>query len=119
MNGHLGEFECQALAEFFALFSSPIRLRIFCVLRDGPKTVSELAEAAGVTLQNVSQHLRVMRDQGALRTTKQGQRVYCEVVDPRFFEAAGLIRDALSEQWRRRAAVISAEEESNDEADAT
>ena len=92
---HLDDTDCQRLAEFFALYSNVTRLRIFCGLREGKKTVSELADYSKVTLQNTSQHLRLMRSQGAVRADKQGQHVIYSIVDKRFAKGAQLIRDAL------------------------
>ena len=100
---HMSDAECGQIAAFFSIFSNPTRLRIFCTLQDGPKTVSELAESAGVTLANMSQHLRVMRDKGALTMDRQGQHVRYSIVDERFFQAARLVRDAVDDQWRRMA----------------
>jgi len=72
---HLDPESCRLVAQFFSVLGNPIRVSMFCSMRTQPKTVSELAELAGVTLQNASQHLRVMRDKGAVTTTKQGQHV--------------------------------------------
>ncbi len=103
MESHLDERECRLLAEFFTIFASSTRLRIFCSLQYGPKTVSQLAEDAGVTMQNASQHLRVMRDKGAVDTEKAGQNVYYKIVDERIIEGAQLIRDALVQSLARKA----------------
>ena len=102
------EAECHLLADFFALFSNPTRLRMFCALQGGRKTVSELAEYADVTMQNASQHLRLMRDKGAVTTEKEGQHVYYAVIDPRFLDAARLIRVAVLEAVQRKAGVVGA-----------
>lgn len=94
--------ECEVLASFFALLSNRTRLRMLCVLRDGRHTVSELAEAAGVSLQNVSQHLRLMRDKGIVLTEREGQRVYYRLSDPRLVQAAELLRAAVTDLARQR-----------------
>lgn len=80
-------------------------MRIFCALQHGPRTVSQIAEEADVTIQNASQHLRVMRDKGAVDTQKAGQNVYYKIVDDRFLEGARLIRDALLDALARKAGV--------------
>lgn len=108
MHESFDDAECQVLAEFFTVFGNRTRLRMFCALQDGCKTVSELAEYADVTLQNASQHLRVMRDKGAVTTEKEGQRVYYTVVDERLIEAAKMMRNALVEAIERRAQTIGA-----------
>lgn len=99
--------ECTVLADFFALFSNPIRLRMFCALQEGPRTVSELAEYAGVSMPNASQHLRLMRDRGIVEVEKQAQRVYYRVVDERFLHAARTMREAVLDAVQRRADVIA------------
>jgi ArsR family transcriptional regulator len=94
------------LAEFFTLFGNGTRLQILCSLQEGRRTVSELAEHAEVSLQNVSQHLRLMREKGAVTTEKEGQHVYYTIVDERLVQGARLIRDALLDATRRRASQV-------------
>lgn len=106
MKTQLDKRECCLLAEFFTLFGNSTRLQIFCALQAGRKTVSELAEHAGVSLQNASQHLRLMREKGALATEKEGQHVYYTIVDARFVQGATLIRDALVDATRRHASEV-------------
>lgn len=106
MNVQLDTGECRLLADFFTLFGNGTRLQIFCALQGGRKSVSELAEYVGVSLQNVSQHLRLMREKGAVATEKEGQHVYCSVVDQRLMQGACLIRDALLDATRRRSSEV-------------
>jgi ArsR family transcriptional regulator len=101
--GHLDGEACHVVSEFFSVYGNHTRISIFCALRNGRKTVSELAEHAGVTLQNASQHLRLMRDKGAVRAEREGQRVYYSIADPRFVQGVKLIHDALTGELRRRA----------------
>ena len=106
MNMQLDNGECRFLADFFTLFGSGTRLQIFCALQGGRRTVSELAERVGVSLQNASQHLRLMREKGAVTTEKEGQHVYYSVVDQRLMQGACLIRDALLDATRRRSSEV-------------
>ncbi len=87
--------ECQLLADLLAVFANPTRLRMFCSLQSGPRTVSELANEAKVSLQNASQHLRLMRDKGTVTTHKEGQRVVYTIVDEQFLVGARMMKDAL------------------------
>ncbi len=75
---------------------------MFCALQDGPKTVSQLAELANVSLQNASQHLRLMRDKGTVTTEKKGQQVVYNIVDKRFLAGARMMRDALVDALHRK-----------------
>ncbi len=106
MDMRLDNRECRWLADFFTLFSSGVRLQIFCALQGGRKTASELAERAGVSPQNMSQHLRLMREKGAVATERVGHHVYYSVEDQRLLQGACLIRDALVDATRRRASQM-------------
>ncbi len=103
---HMDDSTCRLVAEFFSVYSNRPRVNILCALRSGPKTVSELAEYAHASMPNISQHLRVMRDKGALRSEKQGQHVYYSVANPKFLYGIKMIRDALLEELQQRAGAI-------------
>ena len=105
---HMDDEACQTVAEFFSVYANATRIRFFCALRSGPKTVSELAEYADVSLQNASQHLRLMRDKGAVRAEKDAQRVYYSIASPKFLQGVKLIRDALEEEFQRKVGISSA-----------
>jgi ArsR family transcriptional regulator, virulence genes transcriptional regulator len=103
---HLDAKSCELVAEFFSILGHARRVAIFCELHDGRKTVSELSELCGATLPNVSQHLRIMRDKGMVKTEKEGQNVYYSIVDERFVDACRTIRDALVEHMHMRAGAF-------------
>jgi DNA-binding transcriptional ArsR family regulator len=101
MNQRISDASCELLGGFFATFAHTTRMRIFCALQKAPKTVTEIAEYAGVSITNASQHLRLMRDRGAVIAEKRAQSVYYRVADPRFIEAAILIRSALPQHYHQ------------------
>ncbi|MGQ9605052.1 MAG: ArsR/SmtB family transcription factor [Thermogutta sp.] len=84
--------ECNLLVTLFRVLAHPTRLQFFCLLREGEKTVSELAQAAGVPQQNASQHLRLMRECRAVRTRRQGQQIIYRLADKRLVEATEILR---------------------------
>ena len=96
------EAECRLLADLLSVFANPIRVRMYCALQNGPKTVSELAESAEVSLQNASQHLRLMRDKGTVTKEKKGQQVVYSIVDERFLAGARMMKDALVAALHRK-----------------
>ncbi len=108
MSHTMREASCELLGDFFATLAHTTRMRIFCALQREAKTVTEIAGDAGVSITNASQHLRLMRDRGAVVAEKHAQSVYYRIADPRFVEAAILIRQALSERFRHSAAQASA-----------
>jgi ArsR family transcriptional regulator len=94
---------CDLLGDFFSTLAHPTRMRIFCALQHGPQSVTDIADQARISTTNASQQLRMMREKGALVSEKSGQSVYYRIADPRFFQAANLIRDALVGQVQRKA----------------
>ncbi|MHB1767317.1 MAG: ArsR/SmtB family transcription factor [Phycisphaerae bacterium] len=88
---------CERLGTFFGLFANPVRMKIFCCLQDGPHSVSQIAREAGITLANTSQHLRLMRQLGAVNYMRSGRSIYYHVADQRFIQAANMVADALDE----------------------
>ncbi len=70
-------------------------------LRDGEQRVSAIAEHLGVSVQNASQHLRVMRSRGALLYRREGQSTYYRIANQKFIQGAQLIREGLLEELKR------------------
>jgi DNA-binding transcriptional ArsR family regulator len=98
MNHVMKEASCELMGDFFATLGHATRMRIFCALQHELKAVTEIAGEAGVSITNASQHLRLMR--GAVVAEKRAQSAYYRIADPRFVQAAILIRDALSQRFR-------------------
>lgn len=85
-------------AAFCKVFSSPTRLRIMWQLNEGEKSVGDLAETLGIPLVNASQHLRVMKDRGAVTTRRQGRTIFYRITNAKFLEGARLVREGLVEE---------------------
>jgi ArsR family transcriptional regulator len=59
-------------AEFCKTFSSPKRLEILCLLKEGEQSVSDITNKLGLSKANVSQHLSLMRMMGILKARREG-----------------------------------------------
>jgi DNA-binding transcriptional ArsR family regulator len=94
---------CKALA-------SPHRLAMLHSLCQGEMCVSEVATALGMSVQNVSQHLRVLKERKLVRSRKEGQTVYYSITNSKFIEACSLIRQALIEQHQAEGEFVLAAE---------
>lgn len=92
---------CQALA-------NEHRLAIMYELKDGEKCVTDLADSLGISVHNVSQHLRVLRERLLVRTRKEGQTVYYSIANPKFLEACALIRQGLLEEHQAEGTALHA-----------
>jgi ArsR family transcriptional regulator len=90
----------EAHADFCRICANAKRLKILDLLADGQaRTVSTIEAETGITQSTLSQHLKVMRDQGILEREKEGVRNYYSIGDPRVVEAVeivqGVIRDRM------------------------
>ncbi|MDB9313483.1 metalloregulator ArsR/SmtB family transcription factor [Spirulina sp. CS-785/01] len=93
----------QQLAEYFAILSEPMRLRILNLLRDGEKCVQELVEATQTSQANVSKHLKVMLQAGVLSRRSEGTSAYYRVEDPLIFELCNLVCNRLASRIEEQA----------------
>lgn len=91
----------QLHAEICKTLSNSTRLMILNFLRDGEKSVSELARLVGARQANISQHLAVLRQRGIVTTRKQGANIYYGVANPKIIRACDMIREVLLEQLAR------------------
>lgn len=104
----MSDASCELLGDFFTIFAHATRMRILCALQQEPRTVTAIASHAGLTVTNTSQHLRLMRDRGAVIAEKRAQSVYYRIADPRFAQAMMLIREALLERMHKETRGVSA-----------
>ena len=66
-------------AELHHILSNPSRLLILRSLAEQALSVGDIAEKIGATLQNTSQHLRLMKDKGVLEARRDGQTVFYQI----------------------------------------
>lgn len=89
----------QLHAELCKTLANPTRLEILSTLRDGKKSVTELAELTGVRQATISQHLAVLRQRGVVSTRRAGINVYYEVANPKITKACDMIKEVLYEHF--------------------
>ncbi|MBI2811388.1 MAG: transcriptional regulator [Candidatus Melainabacteria bacterium] len=76
--------QIQLKSKLFRGFGDASRLLIIETLRDdGPKSVSEIVAASGLTQPNVSNHLACLRECGLLSAEQNGKYVCYKIADPR------------------------------------
>ena len=71
--------QAQEQAEYCRVFSNAKRVLILWLLGTEEMSVSDIASALDASLQNTSQHLRVMKDRGVLSSRRDGQIKYYRV----------------------------------------
>ncbi|MFI5960025.1 ArsR/SmtB family transcription factor [Cryptosporangium sp. NPDC051539] len=79
----------EVLARFGHALSDPVRARVLLALRDGPSYPADLAELAGTSRQNLSNHLACLRGCGLVVAAPEGRRTRYELTDRRLAHALG------------------------------
>lgn len=69
------------LARIAWALSEPVRLSVLQVLMGGPAVVAELVSATGASQPNVSNHLKVLRERGLVRSGRVGRQTVYEIAD--------------------------------------
>ncbi len=65
-----------AMARFVKALANPTRLEMIDLLRNGEKSVEEIARATATTVANASQHLQILKKLNLVRSRKAGTYVY-------------------------------------------
>jgi len=82
-----------AAGELLRALAAPVRIAIVLQLRQSPRCVHELVEALGVAQPLVSQHLRVLKSNGVVRSDRHGREVVYRLVDDHL---AHIVADAVA-----------------------
>ena len=87
-------------SDFCRVFSDPKRLRIMWLLGEREEcAVGEIAAHLGASMQNTSQHLRVMRDKGAVHQRREAQTIYYRIANDKFLQGCAMIRSGVLEEF--------------------
>lgn len=87
-------------ARLFRGFSDPSRLSILEALRDGPRTVSEVVDATGLSQSNASNHLACLLDCGLVSRQPRGRFAVYALSDPRVDALLAGVDELLAEVAR-------------------
>lgn len=85
-------------AEICYALSHPIRLEILDLVSENEKSSTELLNILDIPKANLSQHLRVLKDSGILKTRKDGQFQYVSLALFKIKEACSLMRGILADR---------------------
>ncbi|HEX6469018.1 MAG TPA: metalloregulator ArsR/SmtB family transcription factor [Streptosporangiaceae bacterium] len=90
------------VARRFALLSDPTRLKIVSVLHEyGERTVSQIAEAAGTSTANASQHLQRLATGGIVGRRRDGQVVRYRIVDDTIEDLCTIVCGSVRGEYGR------------------
>lgn len=81
---NLAQFEESAgrAAALLKLLGNEKRLMVLCQLADGELSVGDLQMRVGLSQSALSQHLALLREQGAVATRREAQTIFYRIADP-------------------------------------
>ena len=97
-------------AELCKALANEHRQALLHAIGEGEKCVGDLAVEIGISVHNVSQHLRVLKERRLVASRKEGQTVYYRITNMKFMEACTLMRQALVEQYLAQGESLQAAE---------
>lgn len=97
--------ESRKIDGVFRALAHPVRRAILSEMGSGEKTISELAEPFDMTLEAVSQHVRVLERAKLLRRTRRG-REHCCRIDAAPLRDAGAVLVKLAGFWEGQLASL-------------
>ena len=68
-------------SNFLKSLGNAHRLRILCLMMEEERPVGDLAVAVGLAQSAVSQHLARMRQEGLIKSRREGQTIYYQLAD--------------------------------------
>ena len=96
-----------ANADVFAAIANPVRREILAMLRQGPRTVNELAKGFSIGRPAVSEHLQVLRKARLVREEPRGrERLYH--LDPRPLQDLEVWVASFTPYWQQRMTALGA-----------
>lgn len=85
-------------AEICKVLTSAKRIEILNLLRDGERSVGEIASLAGISRTNVSQHLSFLRQKGMVLSRREGTNIFYTVANLKIFKAMDTMKEVLLER---------------------
>lgn len=90
----------EEMAARFATLADPTRLSIIhCLMKGGEQNVTRIVEATGQTPQNVSKHLRHLRNAHLVARRKEGLQVFYRLDDPLIEKLCQLVCESLLKEF--------------------
>ncbi|MDK2919225.1 MAG: hypothetical protein PWQ37_1958 [Candidatus Petromonas sp.] len=101
----------QLSSAFFKSLAHPTRLQILELLKDKDELcVCHIYEDLGLEQSNVSQHLKILKEQNLLRSRKDGLKVMYSVKFPEIFQVLDIVKQILFTQLKEVESELREEE---------
>lgn len=76
----------EMIVELFKCIGNPTRYKILKMLCESPLCVNKLNEEVGFTQANISQHLRLMKSAGIVKSEKNGLNICYQLANNEIME---------------------------------
>ncbi|MBC8509701.1 MAG: helix-turn-helix transcriptional regulator [Chloroflexi bacterium] len=86
-------------ASLCSVFGNTQRVLIAWALGEEEVSVSDIAAQLEISLQNASQHLRLMKDKGILSSRRDGQTIYYRIAENELLKSCSILLKA--EQYKK------------------
>ena len=87
---------CDEVSRLLGALAHPVRLKVLCQTMDGERSVGELTEFCGISQSGMSQFLARMRNDGLLRSRREGTRVLYAVHDEKVVRLLQALKDIVT-----------------------
>jgi ArsR family transcriptional regulator len=96
----------QLHADLCSALADPTRILILYSLAENSCAVNDLSARLNIPQPTTSRHLKILRDRGLVRATRQAQSVEYSLNDLRIIQALDMLRAVLRDNISSRAALI-------------
>ncbi|MHB1326229.1 MAG: ArsR/SmtB family transcription factor [Thermoleophilia bacterium] len=94
-------------AEICKVLTSAKRIEILNRLRDGERSVGEIATLAEISRTNVSQQLSFLRQKGMVVSRREGTNIFYTVANPKIFKAMDTMKEVLLERLQEEQEFVA------------
>ena len=96
-------------AEYCAAVGDPNRVKIVYHLAEGAQNVKSLAATLDLSASSTSRHLKILRDRGLVKASRQGHSVEYSLAAPELITALDIFLDILKKKLAHHASLVQME----------
>lgn len=96
----------QLHADICSALADSRRILLLYALAEKPYTVNDLAKYLDISQPVTSRHLKILRERGLVKATRNGVNMEYSLNDHRLIDALDLLRDVLRDRIVHRATLI-------------
>jgi ArsR family transcriptional regulator len=83
-------------AELYRVFGNASRILILWSLSERELPVSEIASEVGTSLQNISQHLALLKEHNIVSARRDGQTIYYRIAENEWLKECSILANPLT-----------------------